>query len=65
MSQDVRAVDPRQLELLSPKEEFLRVVEGRLATLLDAGELEAIEDLKAARALGQAWLPSRPGGGAA
>lgn len=60
---DVAAVDPRQLELLSPREEFLRVLEARLQALEKAGEIEEAEVLRAARELGSEWLPTRPGGG--
>lgn len=60
---DVAAVDPRQLELLSPREEFLRVAQAQLEALEKAGEIEEAEILRAARELGATWLPSRPGGG--
>ena len=59
---DVRAVDPRQLELRSPREEFLRVVAARLEALEKAGEIEDAEVLRAACELGSEWLPDRPGG---
>jgi hypothetical protein len=58
----MRAVDPRQLELRSPREEFLRVVEARLRRLEDAGEEEQAQILLEARNLGVDWLPGRPGG---
>lgn len=60
---DVAAVDPRQLELRSPREEFLRVVAAHLEELERAGEIEDAEILRAARDLGASWLPARPGGG--
>ena len=60
---DVAAVDPRQLELTSPREEFLRVVAAQLEALEKAGEIEEAEILRLARHLGVEWLPSRPGGG--
>jgi hypothetical protein len=59
---DVAAVDPRQLELLSPREEFLRVAKAQLEALEKAGEIEEADILRAARDLGCEWLPSRPGG---
>lgn len=59
----LRAVDPRQLEFRSPREEFLRVVEARLRRLEEAGEEEQAQVLLQARNLGMDWLPGRPGGG--
>lgn len=61
-SANLRAVDPRQLELKSPLDEFLAVIESRRARLETEGEEEAIELLLEARELGRAWLPKRPGG---
>lgn len=58
----LRAVDPRQLELRSPREEFLRVLEARLRRLEEAGEEEQAQILLEARGLGMSWLPDRPGG---
>lgn len=61
----VKAVDPRQLELRSPREEFLEVVRARLRRLEETGEEEAARVLIKARDLGRDWLPARPGGSGA
>ena len=61
---DLKAVDPRQLELLSPREEFLLVASARIERLEAEGEHEAVRVAAKARELGASWLPARPGGGA-
>ena len=61
-TKDLKAVDPRQLELKSPRDEFLNVVSSRLARLESEGEEELIELLLEAKELGVDWLPERPGG---
>ncbi len=62
MSQDMKAVDPRQLALRSPREEFLELVSNRIMRLQGEGEDEKIQELEDAKVLGASWLPKRPGG---
>lgn len=56
------ASEPGPLALRSPREEFLAVAAARLARAESEGALEEARRIAAARELGAAWLPDRPGG---